>query len=408
MNAQPHPAAATVEVGRAPQLPRAPVLGWHDLLPWPGHQAPSFSDLAHRAFTANGRAALLAALRQLDLPAGSAVLVPTYHCPTMVAPIVHAGLQPIFYPIEPGGLPALDRIDESVADVRVMFVAHYFGLPLSLETVSNWCRARGIVLVEDCAHSFFGMAGERPVGHWGDFATASLVKFFPVPEGGLLGSQTRPLRPLRLHPQGFRAELKAVWDVVDLARAHGRLAGFSHLVAPLSYVRRRAGTDLPPPAAAEDTTPTPQAIRDSCDMGRAERRMTWAARALYRALPTGSIISRRRENYRLLSLALDQVTGARALRPELPEMAAPYVFPLWIDDEERADVVYTRLRMARMPVLRWDRHWPGTPRLPDDAGAVWSRQVLQLLCHQGLDTSDVAAFIHQIHAALAIGPDRGG
>ncbi|MBK9574239.1 MAG: DegT/DnrJ/EryC1/StrS family aminotransferase [Rhodoferax sp.] len=53
-------------------------------------------------------------------------------------------------------------------------------------------------MIEDCAHCFFGQAGERPIGAWGDFATASLTKFFPVPEGGLLASSSRPLPGLAL------------------------------------------------------------------------------------------------------------------------------------------------------------------------------------------------------------------
>ena len=41
----------------------------------------------------------------------------------------------------------------------------------------------------DDPHTLFGQAGERPVGAWGDCATASLTKFLPTSELGLLARQ---------------------------------------------------------------------------------------------------------------------------------------------------------------------------------------------------------------------------
>jgi hypothetical protein len=57
-----------------------------------------------------------------------------------------------------------------------------------------------------------------------------------------------------------------------------------------------------------------------------------------------------------------------------------------VDDAER---VYHTLRIAGVPVYRWDRRWPGTPHLAGDQGPLWSTHVLQLLCHQSL-TKDEA------------------
>ena len=58
---------------------------------------PSVEDLPHIAFTTSGRSAIYQTLLQLQLPPNSAVLVPTYHCPTMVAPVLLADLQPIYF-----------------------------------------------------------------------------------------------------------------------------------------------------------------------------------------------------------------------------------------------------------------------------------------------------------------------
>ena len=373
-------------------LPKAPVLGWRSL--WP-HIAPAFpnvSQLPHRAYTTSGRAALLAALHQLALPAGSAVLVPTYHCPVMVATVLQAGLLPVYFPIGADGLPELDGIGaQAASSARAMFVAHYFGLPKSLARVQAWCSARGITLVEDCAHSYFGRAGERPVGHWGDYATASLSKFFPVSEGGLLASAHHPLKPLGLTPPGLRAQAKGALDVIEFAHRHGRLPGLSHLLAPTFWLKNRGRAQTPPvEPAVPETPPDAASLMTGCDLDRVALAPSTATLALHRMLPVGGLVHQRRLNFQTLASALAGAPGVAPLAAELPDEAAPYVWPLRVACPERADAIYARMRSAQLPVFRWDRIWPGTPADPQDSGPQWSRQVLQMLCHQDLSAADLA------------------
>ncbi|MDP2004474.1 MAG: DegT/DnrJ/EryC1/StrS family aminotransferase [Rubrivivax sp.] len=384
-------------------LPKAPVLGWRSFVPSRGPALPSIADLPHRAYTTSGRAALLAALRQLALPAGSPVLVPTYHCPTMVAPVLVAGLVPAFFPIGEDGLPLLDGIDAAVAArARVMIAAQYFGLPSSLASLRRWCDARGIVLVEDCAHSYFGQAGERPIGTWGDFATASLSKFFPVAEGGILVSAHRPLLPLGLQPSGLRSQLKAVLDVLEHSQGHGHLAGVSHMLAPLLWLKRRhsGAAHTGNSGDSGDAGTDAASMMAVCDMARVGQLPSVAALALHRWLPQAGIVARRRANYQALVHSLSTAAGARLLTPVLPDGAAPYVCPLLVEGPGRAQAVYARMRAAGLPVFRWDRIWPGTPSDPQDAGPVWSQQLIQFLCHQNLDVADLQGVARTTQALL--------
>lgn len=385
-------------------LPKGPVLGWDNFWPLAGSGWPHVGQLPHRRYTTSGRAALHAALLQMRLPAGRGVLVPTYHCPTMIAPVIEAGLQPLYYPLDADGLPALERIDATTAAAAgAMFVAHFFGLARSLAAVQAWCRSRGILLVEDCAHCYFGMAGERPAGHWGDYATASLSKFFPVPEGGLLASAVHEIAPLGLQAQGVRAQVKAAWDVLDLASRHSRLAGLSQLLRSLRTLRAKApvpsGESATPSASVDSAT-----MHRECDMGRIRMAPTGATRLLHASLPTQRIVARRRANYALLSELLSAASGARPLLTCLAADSVPYVLPLWVDGEARADAVYARLREERLPVFRWDRLWPGTPALTEDHGRTWSRAILQVLCHQDLSAEDLRQVAGRINAVLAATP----
>jgi dTDP-4-amino-4,6-dideoxygalactose transaminase len=164
---------------------------------------PSFIDLARRQYTTSGRSAIFLALEALGIGAGDLVLVPSYHCPTMIAPVVTLGAKPLFYPIDDDGSPSrtwLDTLDTT--GVRALLVAHFFGLPQPMALLRRWCDGRGVLLVEDCAHALFGRSDGHPVGSWGDAAIASLTKFLPVNEGGWprperrqYRAATRALRP---------------------------------------------------------------------------------------------------------------------------------------------------------------------------------------------------------------------
>ena len=123
-----------------------------------------------------------------------------------------------------------------------------------------------------------------------------------------------------------------------------------------------------------------------CDMGRIHQQPLWVSMGIVRALPRDRIVSHRRANFLRYLGHFQDVDSARPLVAHLPPDAVPYVFPLWVDD---ADRVYGSLRRAGAPVFRWDHIWPGTPRLPGDHGLLWSRHVLQMLCHQDLSFDDI-------------------
>jgi dTDP-4-amino-4,6-dideoxygalactose transaminase len=375
-------------------LPKTPVLDWPSFASRPPiARTASLDGITHRVVTTSGRAALLLALADLRVAAGRRVLVPTYHCPSMVAPVVQAGAVPQFFAIGPDGLPDLDRIAIDPADAPVaMIAAHYFGLPRSLRKVRAWCDAHSIVLIEDCAHCFFGQAGERTVGHWGDYAVASLTKFFPVPEAGLLLRAHVPLDDVPLRSPRWRDEIKGVVDVLELACAHGRLRGISGplraLFALKNRHRRPSNVDHRPATGSHPDEATPPSAVTDCDMSRAGVAPLKVSRVLFRLHGRHRMHARRRENYRAYAASLGDVPGVWPLEPNLSEGTAPYVFPLLVDDAER---VYHALRREGMPVFRWDRVWPGTPRLPGDRAPHWQRHLLQLVCHQNLSLADIDA-----------------
>lgn len=374
-------------------LPRRPVLGWASLYGARRAPLPALLDRPGTVLTHNGRAAILLALEAAGVGPGDRVLVPTYHCPTMVSPVHTLGAQPLFFPLTATGAPdlqALGRLD--LSGCKVLLAAHYFGLPQPMEAVATWCRERGVVLVEDCAHALFGQAGSRPVGGWGRYAIGSLTKFLPVADGGCL-VDNGSTKPVVLKPRPAVAQLKAALDAVELGAVHGRLPGLGGAIAAvLAALRRgRGGPDAPgaadAPAASRAPAAGPRFVPATrLDPDLCHRRITAPSRWLARWLPRERIVERRRRHHARLCERLAACRSLRPLAPQLPEGSAPYVFALWAD---QPDPGYQRLREAGVPVYRWDERWPGTPDLPGDTGLAWSHHVLQIGCHQDLRDAEV-------------------
>jgi len=307
------------------RIPPLPVLSWGALLGPREAHLPSLLTLAGVQFTTSGRAAILLALEALGVGHGQRVLLPTYHCPTMVAPVVTLGAAPVFYPLDDSGAPQLEWLNQcDLRGVRAIIVAHYFGLPQPMAALRAWCDRHGLALIEDCAHALFVSSGGRAIGAWGDMAIGSLVKFLPVPEGGCLiinGALDAP----RLVPPGPGAEVRAVVDTLDAAARYQRLYGMNGLViAVLSAWRRLRGSSGVTSAASATTASVPPPRIDSpIDTLRAHRLPTRTARFLARHLPRQRVVDARRARYAELARRLAGHSGLHPLLPQLPADCAP-------------------------------------------------------------------------------------
>jgi perosamine synthetase len=359
------------------------------------------SSLPHRLFTTSGRAAIRLALSELRVSAGDRVLVPSYHCPTMVSPIVAAGATPIFFPIDDEGVPLVAEIDcIDLKRVKAMLAVHYFGIPRPLSATRDFCDRRGIALIEDCAHSFFGVADGRPVGTWGDLAIASLPKFFPVPEGGLLASSRRPLTRTCLPRQSWAAEVRQIVSTIALGARHGRFAPLGPLLnAGVAARDRLRGLRIGTPTTSSQagTQPGLDNATPLFDDRLAQQRPATIVPFIVRRGNMQQIADRRRWNYQLLMDSLTGIPGLKMLVPALPDNAIPYALPVWVERPERS---YNTLRRAGVPIFRWDTLWPGVAEMHGDVGLNWSHHVYQLGCHQDLSEADIRSIALIVRRAL--------
>jgi hypothetical protein len=318
----------------------------------------------------------------------------------MISPVERIGATPVFYPITDFGIPDLSYLQKANLDgTRAILVPHLFGLPRPLGEVADFCRSRSIALIEDCAHSFFGRAGGKAIGTTGDFAIGSLPKFFPVVEGGLLASATRRIPVGLLPARPLRHEFRAAWDMVDIAARVGRLGPFGIVAGQVSSYRR--GRRRPEPAinslAGDDGNVESlhsESLRDIFLAPNALRRTESWVVANYDYLHNTTM---RRRNYRAISAALADIKLVRRPFPDCEDDFAPYVFPLLVRE---ADVPYSRMRTAALPVFRWDRVWPNTPTFSGDAAGSWSRSLVQIACHQSLRPCEIVEICRLIRECL--------
>lgn len=378
-------------------IPRLPVFGWQALAGPRDADTPCMLDLPGLHYTTSGRASILLALEALGVGKGDTVLLPSYHCPTMVAPAAGRGALPRFYPIDAHGTPRLDWLTQQNMDgVRALVVAHFFGLPQPMAALRAWCEARSIALIEDCAHAMFGRSGDRPIGAWGDIAIGSLTKFLPVPEGGCMVLNNGALSPV-LQACRSGVQLRAAIDVLQVGAEQGQLTGLNTLISgSLHAMRRMRRAGVPaPPSVTEDPAQTNRLTEadQRIDSGLAHRQLSRACSWLGRTLPRQRIVDRRRQHYAEIAQRLTGHVGLRPLLPDLPVDCAPYVFPLWVNGP---DPGYAELRRLRMPVFRWNRLWPGVGVMPGDHGLDWSHHVLQLGCHQDLSRHDLDDLIRTL------------
>lgn len=367
-------------------IPRLPVLDWSTFSGSTPSATPCVLTNPKNHFTNSGRASILLALEMLGVGPGERILVPTYHCPTMIAPIVELGAIPVFYPLDDLGAPQLDWIKrEFTEDVRVILVAHFFGLPQPMTKVRNWCDQRGVRLIEDCAHALFGSVDGRDIGAWGDVSIASLTKFLPVPEGGCLVTNKLEGPIPALSAAGAFGQIKAALDIVHVGVKHSRLKGLGMLVDGLYSIQGSLKGKKKQAGHYGGDANSSLSEGFTIDTVLAHRSLTQASCWIAKHVPRERIVARRRENYIFFARALSGLPGMRPLISSLPANCAPYVFPLWVD---QPDPGYSELRRLEFPVSRWDRLWPTVPSMERDTGVEWSSNVLQLACHQDLTLAE--------------------
>jgi len=125
--------------------------------------------------TNSGTTALTLALRSLQMPKYSEIMVSPLNCLSVLLAILFADAKPLFIDIK---LPGLGIDFEDVKRklnprVKALIAIHPFGRPEDVFFLENFARQNGLFLIEDFAAAFGGKIKGKMMGAFGDLSITS-------------------------------------------------------------------------------------------------------------------------------------------------------------------------------------------------------------------------------------------
>ena len=153
----------------------------------------AFTDTENAVATANGTAALHAALRAVGISSGDVVLTSPFSFVATANAVRHCGATPIFadidpetYNLDPDAVEAVIR--EHGGDVDAMIPVHLYGLAADMDPLLDIAETYGLEVVEDAAQAHGAEYRGQPVGSLGDAAAFSFypTKNMTTGEGGMI------------------------------------------------------------------------------------------------------------------------------------------------------------------------------------------------------------------------------
>lgn len=185
---------------------------------------------AHAVAVSSATAALHLALVAAGIGEGDEVIVPAMTFAASAEVVLYQGATVVMADIERDThLLDAGEFEKLVTPrTRAVMPVHFGGMPCDMDPIMEIARRRGLVVIEDAAHSLPAEYRGRAVGTIGDFTCFSFyaTKTLATGEGGMIttenGEWADRLRSLRLHGIGkdawkrYSAEGSWAYDVLEI------------------------------------------------------------------------------------------------------------------------------------------------------------------------------------------------
>jgi perosamine synthetase len=143
----------------------------------------------------NGSSALTSMYFALDLEPGSEIMVPSYTFFATCLAMRFFGCVPVFVDVDPktACLDLADARRKLTPRTKAVVAMHSWGLPCEMDHIGDWCKEKGLILLEDAAHAHGASMQGKKMGTWGLMGIYSFqaTKLLPGVEGGMGMYQTR-------------------------------------------------------------------------------------------------------------------------------------------------------------------------------------------------------------------------
>ncbi|HSV97657.1 MAG TPA: DegT/DnrJ/EryC1/StrS family aminotransferase [Spirochaetota bacterium] len=185
---------------------------------------------AHAVAVSSATAALHLALVAAGIGEGDEVIVPAMTFAASAEVVLYRGAAVVMADIERDThLLDAERLEERITPrTRAVMPVHYGGMPCDMDRIMDIARRRGLVVIEDAAHSLPAEYRGKSIGTIGDLTCFSFyaTKTLAVGEGGMITTENAEwaerLRSLRLHGIGkdawkrYSAEGSWAYDVLEM------------------------------------------------------------------------------------------------------------------------------------------------------------------------------------------------
>ena len=141
---------------------------------------------AHAVGCNSGTDALHLPLVAAGIGAGDEVIVPAFTFFATAEAVSYTGATPVFADVDAGtfNLDPASLAEKITARTRAVIAVHLFGQCAALDEISKICKARNLVLVEDCAQAIGADFDGRRAGGWGEYGG---ISFYPTKNLGAVG-----------------------------------------------------------------------------------------------------------------------------------------------------------------------------------------------------------------------------
>ena len=326
---------------------------------------------------------------------GLTVLAPDYYSGNEILAMQAAGVKVHYCPIgaDMQWDPAeVERVCRAHAP-DVLYVIHYAGWPQPIAQLSELCRRREMLLVEDCALSLLSETDAgQPLGSFGQWSVFCLYKTLPLPNGALLVQNDLPIESLeRLHlrPAGTASVAARVAELF-VQRIRGRLNGVG---AALQALKRGMGV-----AAGAMDVRRANVGDIGFNLDEVDLAMSPVSTRVLQRLDYSDIQRRRVANYRQLLAQLE--AHVRPMFAELPRGVCPLFFPLVVPNKTEAA---NALRRRGVDALEFWNDPVGDGGEMSPHTRFFRQHVLELPIHQDLSRRHISHVAKQVNVMLRSG-----
>lgn len=146
----------------------------------------------------NGTAALEVAIKSLELPSNSDILVPARSFFSSAACIVNTGYSPIFIDVnkQTQNISVDDIKRKLTKNTKAIICVHLAGLPCDMIAIKKFANKKKLKIIEDCSQAHGASINNKQVGSFSDVATWSFCNdkiISTLGEGGMISTNNEKI-----------------------------------------------------------------------------------------------------------------------------------------------------------------------------------------------------------------------